>query len=124
MPLRPISSVGFFLLLMSISVLTSIYAQENDSTAKSKRRKPLPFYFGKIGLDKDQQEKLYTIQESYEAKLEKLRQEMKALLAQRDAEMEANLTPGQKLRLQELQAAAKNKSEKGLAPAKESTGLK
>lgn len=120
MPVRPASSVGFFLLLMSLSVLTSIYAQENDSSEKSKRRKPLPFYFGKIGLDEDHREKLYTIQESYEAKLEKLRQEMKTLLAQRDAEMEATLTPGQKLRLQELQAEAKNKSEKGLTPAKES----
>jgi len=106
-------------LLVAIAALAaSISAQENDSTAKKKRRGPLPFFFGKIGVDDDQREALYDIQDSYDDKIKILRLEMKKLLAERDAAMEATLTPGQKLRLSELKAEAVNNAKKGTGPAK------
>jgi hypothetical protein len=103
--------------ITSLTLAGGISAQESDNTAKAKRRGPLPSYFGKIGVDDDQRKKLYSVQESYQDKLAALRKEMKALLAQRDTEMEALLTPGQKLRLQELKADAVKKVKKEFKPA-------
>ncbi len=104
--------------ITSLTLAGGISAQESDTTAKAKRRGPLPSYFGKIGVDDDQRKKLYSVQESYQERLAALRKEMKGLLAQRDTEMEALLTPGQKLRLQELKADAVKKAKKGFKPAK------
>lgn len=106
------------LLVAIVALVASLSAQEIDSTAKKKRRGPLPFYFGKIGVDDDQREKLYDIQDSYDDKLKALRLEMKKLLAERDTAMEATLTPGQKLRLSELKATAVKNAKKGTGPAK------
>lgn len=103
--------------IISLTLAGGISAQESDSTAKAKRRGPLPSNFGKIGVDDEQRKKLYSVQESYQEKLAALRKEMKALLAQRDTEMEALLTPGQKLRLQELKAEAAKKVKKSFKPA-------
>ena len=113
-----ISMLRFAVLLtISVSFFANIHAQDNNDSAKAKRRGPLPFYFGKLGVNDEQRDKLYTIQESYETKLEALRKQMKALLAEREAEMVAALTPGQKLRLQELKVEAKKSAKKGLKPA-------
>lgn len=80
--------------------------EEREST----RRKPLPAYYGQIGVNDEQRQQLYSIQDSYEVKLEKLREELKALIAERDAKLEAVLTPGQKSRLKELREAARRKA--------------
>lgn len=106
------------LLLAFVGLCAGIYAQESESSAKAKRRGPLPFYFGKIGVDQAQRTKLYDIQDSYDDKLKALRLQMKKLLAERDAAMEAELTPGQKLRLSELKAEAVKDAKKGTQPAK------
>lgn len=116
---KKISHVAFLVIaIMSLTIAGGISAQESDATAKAKRRGPLPSYFGKIGVDDDQRKKLYSVQESYQERLAALRKEMKALLSQRDSEMEALLTPGQKLRLQELKAEAVKKAKRGFKPVK------
>ena len=76
-----------------------------------KRRGPLPAYFGKIGVSDEQREKLYDIQDEYEARLEELRQQLKALVRERDAKLESLLTPGQKLRLKELREEARRRAQ-------------
>lgn len=106
------------LLLLAFLFAAGTYAQEGDSTAKKKRRGPLPFYYGKLGVSDAQREKLYDIQDSYEDKLKALRMEIKKLLAERETAMQETLTPGQKLRLQELKAEAEKKAPAGKKPAK------
>lgn len=79
--------------------------------AEEERRGPLPTYFGKIGVSDEQREKLYDVQEEYEARLEELRQQLKALVRERDAKLESLLTPGQKLRLKELREEARRRAQ-------------
>ncbi len=105
------------MMIVSTAFVANIPAQESNSTAKAKANNRLPFYFGKLGVDEDQRKKLYAVQDSYEAKLAALRKEMKDLLKQRDAEMQELLTPGQKLRLNELKAQAVKNAKKGEKPA-------
>ncbi|MCA9081894.1 MAG: hypothetical protein KDA58_15140 [Planctomycetaceae bacterium] len=74
------------------------------------RRGPLPFYYGKLGMSDEQKEKAYAVQESYDKKLDELKKQMKALLAERDQKLNELLTDGQKLRLEELLVEAKKKA--------------
>ncbi len=82
------------------------------SVAEEKQEFRLPFFFGKLGVPDGQRDTLIGIHQSYEEKLELLREQMKTLLKERDAAMEASLTEGQKLRLRELRAEAKAKESK------------
>ena len=84
---------------------------------QAERHKPLPTYYGMIGVSDQQRTKLYAIQDSYEEKLEALRTQLKQLIRERDQKMETLLTPGQKLRLKELRAAAKLRTEQPSPPA-------
>jgi TolA-binding protein len=74
-------------------------------------RGPLPFYFGKLGLSETQKTTFYNIDRSYEERISALRKQIEALEKQRDAELETHLTPGQKLRLQELREEAEQRSQ-------------
>lgn len=97
-------------------------AQDPASTAPAKpatakdRRPPLPTYYGQIGVSNEQREQLLTVQEEYEMKLEALREQLKKLVQERDAKMEGLLTPGQKLRMKELQEEAKTRAAKKPQP--------
>ncbi|SFI28194.1 hypothetical protein [Planctomicrobium piriforme] len=83
-------------------------ADEETST----RRKPLPTYFGMIGLNDGQRDQLYEMQDGYEVRIEKLREELKQLIKERDQKMETLLTSGQKIRLKELRNEAKANAQK------------
>jgi hypothetical protein len=66
-------------------------------TTKVERKKPrgrLPTYFGKV-VDSSQREEIYEIQSRYAEQIEKLQQELKELLKERDAEVDAVLSPEQ-----------------------------
>ncbi|WP_417851248.1 hypothetical protein [Thalassoglobus sp.] len=104
-------------LIVSTTFVASVSAQESAPAAKSNTQNRLPFYFGKLGVTNSQRQQLYSVQGAYESKLEALRNEMKALLKKRDAEMEQLLTPGQKLRLQELKTQTVKDAKKGQQPA-------
>jgi Spy/CpxP family protein refolding chaperone len=80
--------------------------------ADGERPGPLPNYFGKIAVNDAQRADLYKVQDEYDAKIDALQMQIKALLKERDSKMEALLTPGQKLRLQELRDEAKAKGAK------------
>ncbi len=95
--------------------------QQGKTPAKRKKAKGrLPNNYGKIGLANEQRQQIYGIQVKYRPQLEELEKQIKALRAQRDAEIEAVLTDSQKQRLAELQEAAKKKraSRKKPKPAK------
>lgn len=76
------------------------------------RQGPLPSYFGKIAVSDEQRVQLYKIQNDYEARIDELQRQVKALIQERDSKMEELLTPGQKLRLAELKAEAKARAAK------------
>ena len=86
--------------------------------APEDRRSPLPNNFGKIAVSDEQRVKLYGIQDEYEAKIDVLQEQIRALIRERDAKMEIELTAGQKLRLKELREEARQKAaqEKAAAP--------
>jgi hypothetical protein len=88
----------------------------------------LPTNYKKLGLTEDQVQKIYSIQASYQAKIDELDQKKKALQKEEKAEMEKVLTEGQRLRLREIllgetgkeKAPARDKvPDKDKAPAKD-----
>ncbi|MGD9853823.1 MAG: hypothetical protein AB7U20_02635 [Planctomycetaceae bacterium] len=89
----------------------SLTAQNENAGGQSSKQKelrgPLPSHFGRLGASDSQKEKLYAIQDSYEEKIAALRKQIEQLESDRDKSMEALLTPGQKLRLQELREEAR-----------------
>ena len=86
-------------------------------------RGPLPFYYGKV-IAPDQKEKIYDIQAKYEAELSALQKQGKELLAKRDAEIDAVLTPEQREKVAAMRAEAKTKTPPGKKPAKSESGAK
>jgi type II secretory pathway component HofQ len=100
------------LLAVPYLVLAQSEGEAPSKTPAEGRRSPLPSLFGKIAVNDQQREQLYRIQDEYAAKIDALQQQIKALLAERDAKMEGVLTPGQKLRLAELREEARQRAAK------------
>ena len=88
--------------------------------AKKERAAPrgrLPAYYADV-VTEEQREKIYTVQRKYADQLKKLQEQIEALEGQRDAEIEAVLTPEQKAKVAErAAAAAKARSSNGKAAA-------
>lgn len=80
-------------------------AAAGETPAKSYRG-PLPDYFGKLGVGEPQREKLYAVDAEYAGRIEALQKQIAELEKERNTRLEALLTPGQKLRLQELREEA------------------
>ena len=122
---------GVALLIMTLWIVGSQLTGQESSEAQSpseteaaesdsaERRSPLPTYYGMIGVSDEQREKLYEIQDRYEVKLEALREQLKALVRERDAELEKELTPGQRLRIAELREEARKRAEQRAAERRE-----
>ena len=70
----------------------------------------LPNNFGKVDLTSAQREKIYAIQSDYDTQLDALKDQIKALVAKRDADVEAVLTAEQKSKLEELRAETKRRT--------------
>ena len=104
---RSLSMLGIVLLLSSALAV----AQDQEETKP--RRKPrgiLPTHYGAI-VAPDQRERIYDIQQSYAEQISKLEEQLAALKAKRDKEIEAVLTPEQLTKLKKLQDEAKAKRE-------------
>lgn len=76
--------------------------------ARAKARGRLPAYYARV-VSGDQRDKIYAIQQSYEAKIADLQAQLKALTDKRDAEVAAVLTADQKAKVDQLAADAKTK---------------
>jgi hypothetical protein len=113
MKVRLINLCGIVLFLLAGSTLIPAASPVSGETASDKpaRRKPLPNYYGKIGVSDEQREKLYAVQDLYEVKLERLRKELKDTVQERDQKLELLLTESQRTRLQELREEAKKNAE-------------
>jgi cell division protein ZapA (FtsZ GTPase activity inhibitor) len=86
------------------------------SADKSSSR--LPMYYAKV-VNKEQREKILSIQKDFAAKIDPLRKQLDALTKDRDAEMAAVLTPEQQKQIDEMKAAAKKKTREGKKTAKD-----
>jgi hypothetical protein len=71
----------------------------------------LPRHYGKV-VTEQQRQKIYEIQTAYEPYLERLELQLDKLTRQRDARIEAVLTPAQLQQIAKWEAAAKAKREK------------
>lgn len=68
----------------------------------------LPAYYGQV-VDEKQREAIYAIQAEYAERIAELQVRLEALMAERNAKIEAVLTPAQRQKLDELKAAAQRK---------------
>ncbi|REJ86364.1 MAG: hypothetical protein DWQ34_27580 [Planctomycetota bacterium] len=105
------------LLVSAVAVPPMIAAQQDEDAAaaeeaeESQPRGRLPNHFGKIGVSEEQRLKIYGIQADYNAQVDELLAQVEELRGERDAAIEAVLTPGQRERLKELrEEAARNRA--------------
>jgi Spy/CpxP family protein refolding chaperone len=81
------------------------------SDENSRPRGRLPNHFGKLGITDEQRERIYGIQADYDGRIDALLAQIEELVADRDNEIDTVLTDGQRARLRELRAEARNKRE-------------
>ena len=94
---------------------------------KAEDKKPtnrLPSNYGKLGLTDAQKDKVYVVQEKYDAPLDALEEQIKSLKGKRSSETEAVLSVEQRKILKDLtdeakEKDAKNKSKKSEADSKD-----
>jgi hypothetical protein len=87
------------------------------ATAEKKPAKRLPAYYKDI-VDGTQREKIYALQEKYDAQIDVLADQIKAIQKQRDTEFESVLTAEQKSKLEKARADAKAKAAEKAAAKK------
>jgi hypothetical protein len=104
-----------FLLVVTFALptfLTAIAKQDAEAVkarqkeVKKEFRGRLPAYYGQI-VNAEQRQRIYQIQAAYNPQIEALRAEIEALMAKRDAEIRAVLSPAQQQRLDTLVDGAK-----------------
>jgi hypothetical protein len=79
--------------------------RQGRQTEESGFRPRLPNFYAQV-VTAEQRQKIYDIQRKYFDKIEALRKQLEALIAQRDAEIEAVLTPEQKAKIEQLRKEA------------------
>ncbi len=108
--LRP---VGVAALVLSALVASFGTSEAAPKSGKKPRAPRLPNYVARVVND-EQRTEISAIQVEYVAKIQKLRDELQALVDERDAEIDKVLTPTQRKEVQRLrdEAAAKRGSAK------------
>ncbi|MGC4002387.1 MAG: hypothetical protein QM811_04265 [Pirellulales bacterium] len=101
--------------LFAVALVVTIGASDWSSSssaqeAKAKAKGRLPPYYAKVDVDDKQREAIYKIQASYDPKLDKLEEELKAMREKRDAELRDVLTKAQQKALDEAIEESKSKS--------------
>jgi hypothetical protein len=79
---------------------------------KEKPRGRLPAYYAQL-VNQEQRENIYKIQADYAGKIAELQKQLDALIKERDEKIAAVLSPEQRAKLAELQAAAKKNRKVG-----------
>ncbi len=97
-------SVCLFASLITVGIAQE--AKEAKPSTKAKGR--LPAYYKDV-VTPTQKETIYALQAKYGEQIRKLAEEMKAVTAQRDQEIEALLSAEQKAKVEALKAASKQK---------------
>src|SRR5687767_2924953 len=62
-------------------------ADADNKEGQAKRTRRLPQYYAKV-VDRNQRESIYKIQETYQPQIDALEEQLKALIAKRDGEIE------------------------------------
>jgi hypothetical protein len=88
-----------------------------------KFRGRLPNYYRHV-VDEKQRETIYKVQEEYAAKIDALRKQLETLIAERDAKVEAVLTPEQRKEVERLREEARAKRAKRRAQRNEASAAK
>lgn len=100
----------------STSQSTAPKTAASADTGKTKLKGRLPAYYSKL-VDTDQKQKIYEIDANFDPKIKDLKKQMEALIAQRDEQIKAVLTPEQQSKLADLIAEAKAKRKEKRAHA-------
>jgi hypothetical protein len=108
-----------------VAVASTLEAQKVESKAEAKAAAPaakkpsrrLPNFYGDL-VDGTQKEKIYAVQDLYTPQIEALAEQIKALQAKRDAEIEAVLNAEQKAKLEKAKADSKAKAAERAAAKK------
>jgi predicted transglutaminase-like cysteine proteinase len=87
-------------------------AAATDANAAKKPRKRLPAYFGKVVTDK-QRAQIYEIQAKFTEQIATLQEQLDALSAKRDAEIEQVLTEEQRAEIARLKSERKARRTNG-----------
>ena len=134
------SSVAFTILLSAIALPTLISAQSKgesesqpgnqrpgdqqpgESQTAEKPRGRLPNHFGKLGISEEQRTRIYSIQADYDVRIDELLSQIEELVANRDSDINAVLTEGQRARLRELREEARNRRSSDDGGGNESPG--
>lgn len=96
---------------------------EESAAKKAKGFRPrLPSYYTRV-VDRKQREQIYEIQREYYPKIEDLKAQLAALIAERDEKIAGVLTPEQRKDVEKLQAEARAKRS-GAKAAKEGSTAK
>ena len=87
---------------------------EEAKPSKKEFRGRLPAYYNRV-VDKEQREEIYAIQREYAPKIDALKAQLAALIADRDKKVAAVLTPEQLKTVEKIKAEAKAKRERAKA---------
>lgn len=83
-------------------------AAKGEAGTRRARTGQLPPYYRDV-VSEEQRQKIYAIQSEYNAQIAELEARVAQLRKERDAKIEALLTPEQKKKIEDLRAAAKSK---------------
>lgn len=110
---------------LAIGLVPSSIGQEAKKTDKTEKKAKgrLPAYYADI-VTEEQRDKIYTIQAKHQDKIAELTASLAAANKARDAEIEAVLTPEQKVKLKAAQDEAAAKKAKTAADKKAGEGTK
>lgn len=107
-----------------VAVAPALHAQETKKAetkaaapAAKKPSRRLPNFYGDL-VDGTQKEKIYAVQDLYTPQIDALAEQIKALQAKRDAEIEAVLNAEQKAKLEKAKADSKAKAAERAAAKK------
>jgi hypothetical protein len=85
-----------------------------EKAAKKEFRGRLPAYYGRV-VDQTQREKIYAIQREFAPKIDALKAQLAALVAERDEKIVSVLTQEQRETIEKLKAEAQAKRNQGRA---------
>jgi hypothetical protein len=97
--------VAVFAVVLAMTFTSSFAAQKADKAATKKAGARLPNYYGKVSTE-EQKDKLREIAQEYAPRIKEKRDELAALIAERDAALDKILTAEQRKELARLREAA------------------
>lgn len=86
------------------TLLCCIRSPGDETQPPSQKPLPLPRYYRKLGLEKEQAQKVQKVQAEYHPRIDALKRQLQSLQKEQSDKLEKLLTDAQRARLKELQA--------------------